>query len=155
MAPMSQRDLLARAPDCAFTDKGHSTRRRTKTAMCHLFAGIPLEKYESETRSVRLSGHATSIRLETAFWQILEGLAADQGMALPKFLTMLYEEVLELHGEARNFTSLLRCTCLIHLDRSALGRASVDGSWAMAAKASTRRHASTGVQPLAAPVRLG
>ncbi|ESR26834.1 ribbon-helix-helix domain-containing protein [Lutibaculum baratangense] len=85
--------------------------------MCHIFAGIAHERYEGETRSVRLSGHATSIRLEAAFWQVLEDLAADQGMTLPKFLSTLHDEVLELHGEVRNFTSLLRCTCLVHLER--------------------------------------
>lgn len=87
--------------------------------MCHLFAGIPHDRYDSETRSVRLSGHATSIRLETAFWQVLEELAADQDMTLAKFLSKLHEEVLELHGEARNFTSHLRCACLVYLDHRA------------------------------------
>lgn len=87
--------------------------------MCQLFAGIPTENYDSETRSVRLSGHATSIRLEAAFWHVLEELAADQAMPLSKFLTTLHDEVSELHGEARNFTSLLRCACLLHLERTA------------------------------------
>ncbi|MBO0906261.1 ribbon-helix-helix domain-containing protein [Jiella sonneratiae] len=102
--------------------------------MCQLFAGIPLEKYDSETRSVRLSGHATSIRLEAAFWDILEDLAEEQDMTLPKFLTTLHDEVLGLHGEARNFTSLLRCTCLIHLERSAKRSDDAARPWPMAAK---------------------
>jgi predicted DNA-binding ribbon-helix-helix protein len=71
-----------------------------------------MAEYESETRSVRLSGYSTSIRLEVMYWRVLEELAAAQGMTLPRFLTVLYEEVLELHGEARNFASLLRCACL-------------------------------------------
>ncbi|KTQ96020.1 arylsulfate sulfotransferase [Aureimonas ureilytica] len=85
--------------------------------MCHLFSGIPLSQYESETRSVRLGGHATSIRLEAVYWRALEELARSQGMTLPRFLTVLYDEVLELHGEARNFTSLLRCVCLQEAER--------------------------------------
>lgn len=85
--------------------------------MCHLFAGISPENYECETRSVRLSGHATSIRLEAVFWRILEDLAHAQDMPLARFLTTLHDEVLELRGETRNFTSLLRCTCLLHLER--------------------------------------
>ena len=92
--------------------------------MCQMFAGIPAGNYESETRSVRLGGHSTSIRLETAFWRILEELAAEQAMPLPKFLTKLHDEVLDLHGEVRNFTSLLRCACLLHLEKTVLaGRA--------------------------------
>ena len=92
--------------------------------MCHLFAGIPTETYRGETRSLRLSGHATSIRLETAFWRILEDLASDQDLPLSKFISTLYDEVMELHGETRNFTSLLRCACLVHLERTGVGRPS-------------------------------
>lgn len=86
--------------------------------MCKIFAGIPRANYESETRSVRLGGHATSIRLEAVYWDHLERLARSQGLTLGRLLTELYDEVLALHGEVRNFTSLLRCVCLLHLERS-------------------------------------
>ena len=86
--------------------------------MCQLFAGLPRDLYESETRSVRLGGHATSLRLERAYWSLLEAVAEGQGLTLGRFLTVLHEEVLELHGEARNFASLLRCVCLTHLERT-------------------------------------
>ena len=36
-------------------------------------------------------------------------------MSLGKLLTKLSQEVLELHGNVHNFASLLRCSCLIHL----------------------------------------
>lgn len=85
--------------------------------MCQIFAGQEPARYTSETRSIRLSGHSTSIRLEAAFWAVLEDIAAREAMSLPQFLSKLHDEVLELHGEARNFTSLLRCTCLIELER--------------------------------------
>ena len=39
--------------------------------MCKIFSKQPVEAYTCQTRSVRLSGHATSIRLEGAFWNIL------------------------------------------------------------------------------------
>ncbi|MBS7541115.1 ribbon-helix-helix domain-containing protein [Ancylobacter lacus] len=83
--------------------------------MCHIFAGQAPETYDSQTRSVRIGGHSTSIRLEAAFWTILEEVAAHQGMSLGKFVTTLHDEVLNLHGEVRNFASLLRCSCLIYL----------------------------------------
>lgn len=86
--------------------------------MCHLFAGIPPENYDGETRSVRLSGHVTSIRLEAAFWRTLDDLAESQGLTLPKFLSKLHDEVLELQGGVKNFTSLLRCACLVHLEHA-------------------------------------
>ncbi|AMB44389.1 MULTISPECIES: ribbon-helix-helix domain-containing protein [Methylobacteriaceae] len=89
--------------------------------MCGLFSNLPSTQYDGETRSVRLGGHSTSIRLETMFWRVLEDLAASQDVSLPRFLTVLYDEVLDRHGEARNFTSLLRCACLTHLELQATG----------------------------------
>ncbi|HUR44121.1 MAG TPA: ribbon-helix-helix domain-containing protein [Aestuariivirga sp.] len=85
--------------------------------MCHIFAGQDPGNYAHETRSVRLMGHATSVRLEAKFWVIVEEIAAGQGMPLARFLTQLYEEALEIHGEVSNFASLLRCCCLNYLAR--------------------------------------
>ena len=86
--------------------------------MCEIFSGLDPSNYACETRSVRLGGHATSLRLERAYWELLERLAAGQSMTLGRFLSELYEEGLDLHGEVRNFASLLRCMCLLHLERS-------------------------------------
>ena len=83
--------------------------------MCRLFAGQDPATYATSTRSVRLGGHATSIRLEAAFWEILDEIAARQGMTTPRFLSTLYDEVLELHGQISNFTSLLRVACVLYL----------------------------------------
>ena len=87
--------------------------------MCHLFAHQAQRDYESQTRSLRMGGHCTSIRLEMSFWDTLEEIAAKEGMSLAKFLTTLHDEVLDHHGEVRNFASLLRCSCLIYRARSA------------------------------------
>jgi predicted DNA-binding ribbon-helix-helix protein len=83
--------------------------------MCQVFAGQDPRGYSYETRSVRLSGHVTSVRLETRFWSVLDDLAKHQHMTLPLFLTTLYDEALEINGEVSNFASLLRCSCLIFL----------------------------------------
>ncbi|MEM8821219.1 MAG: ribbon-helix-helix domain-containing protein, partial [Pseudomonadota bacterium] len=40
--------------------------------MCQIFAGQDPGDYASETRSMRLSGHSTSIRLEVSFWRVLD-----------------------------------------------------------------------------------
>lgn len=83
--------------------------------MCQIFAGQNPRSYECITRSVRLDGHATSIRLEATFWEILDRLAAEQDMTTPRFLSTLYDEVLELNGEVHNFASLLRVSCVLYL----------------------------------------
>ena len=83
--------------------------------MCQIFAGQDPRTYEPETRRLRLNGQSTSIRLERAFWEIIDGIAANEGLSTPAFVSRLHSEVLELRGEARNFTSLLRCACLVRL----------------------------------------
>ncbi len=83
--------------------------------MCKMFAGQSPDLYESHTRSIRLGGHATSIRLEAAYWAMLEEIAAEQGVSLARFLTKLHDEVLDFRGEMTNFTSLLRCACLTYV----------------------------------------
>ncbi len=81
--------------------------------MCHLFASQPPETYAFETRSIRLNGQCTSIRLERVFWTILEQIAASEGQSVPRFISTLHSEVLQLWGEVANFTSHLRCICLL------------------------------------------
>ena len=86
--------------------------------MCQIFAGQDPENYATVTRSLRLNGQSTSIRLESAFWNTLDEIAAAEHLSTAQFISKLHSEVLELHGEAGNFTSLLRCTCLIHRERT-------------------------------------
>src|SRR5207249_11118662 len=88
--------------------------------MCHLFAHQPQRDYESQTRSLRMGGHSTSIRLETSYWDTLEEIAAKEGMSLAKFLTTLHDEVFDHHGEVKNFASLLRCSRRIYRATSAV-----------------------------------
>jgi len=81
--------------------------------MCHLFASQCPDSYAFETRSIRLNGQSTSLRLEKVFWAILEEIAANEGMSVPRFVSTLHREVLLLRGEVPNFTSHLRCICVI------------------------------------------
>lgn len=83
--------------------------------MCQMFAGQDPARYEYVTRRLRLNGQSTSVRLERAFWGIVDQMAAKDGTSTPAFLSKLHSEVLEQHGEASNFSSLLRCACTIHL----------------------------------------
>ena len=83
--------------------------------MCQMFAGQDPARYEYLTRRLRLNGQSTSIRLERAFWGIVDQMAEKDGTSTPAFLSKLHSEVLQQHGEASNFTSLLRCACTIHL----------------------------------------
>lgn len=86
--------------------------------MCQLFAGQARSNYESQTRSLRLNGQSTSIRLENTFWRTLDEIADSEKLSTPQFISKLHSEVMSLHGEANNFSSLLRCTCLVHAERN-------------------------------------
>lgn len=86
--------------------------------MCEVFAGQDPERYASVTRRLRLNGQSTSIRLESAFWDILDQIAARDGVTTPTFISTLHSEVLERQGEPSNFTSLLRCACLRFMEIS-------------------------------------
>jgi len=85
--------------------------------MCRIYAGTDPAHYEPVTRSLRLHGAVTSIRLEARFWAILDEMAQGDGVTTPKFIAKLHDEVLDLHGEVRNFTSLLRVVCAVYLGR--------------------------------------
>ncbi len=84
--------------------------------MCHLFASQSPESYAFETRSIRLNGQSTSIRLEKLFWGILEQLAASEGVSVPRLISTLHGEVLLMWGEVANFTSCLRCMCIVAIE---------------------------------------
>jgi len=85
--------------------------------MCKIFAGQNPEDYQPVTRRLRLNGQSTSIRLEKSFWEIIDGIALHEGLTTPAFVSKLHSEVLELRGEVLNFTSLLRCACLIRQEQ--------------------------------------
>lgn len=85
--------------------------------MCRIYAEQVPDRYALTTRRLRLNGQSTSIRLENTFWHILDEIATGEGMTTPAFMSKLHSEVLELHGEPANFSSVLRCTCLIYMER--------------------------------------
>ena len=86
--------------------------------MCQIFAGQDPDRYQLETRRMRLNGQSTSFRLEKSFWAIVDELALNEKLTTPGFVSKLHSEALEIHGEITNFTSLLRCTCLLHCEMS-------------------------------------
>ena len=85
--------------------------------MCRIYAGTDPSEYEPVSRSLRIHGAVTSIRLEARFWAILDEMAEGERMTTPRFIAKLHDEVLDLHGEVRNFTSLLRVICAVYLGR--------------------------------------
>ncbi len=80
--------------------------------MCQVYAMTDPILYESRSRSVRIHGAITGIRLENLFWQLLSSMAESEGMTTNQLIVKLHEEVSRHRGEVTNFTSFLRVTCL-------------------------------------------
>jgi predicted DNA-binding ribbon-helix-helix protein len=79
--------------------------------MCQIFVQANPMSYEATTRSIRLHGVVSSVRLENLFWDTLEEIAARDGMNVPQLLSKLYDELLEHRGDIPNFSSFLRVCC--------------------------------------------
>jgi predicted DNA-binding ribbon-helix-helix protein len=93
--------------------------------MCCLFRSQNPASYTAETRAIRLHGHATSIRLESAFWDILQEIATKEQMSVARFIGVLNDEVLAHQGEVANLASFLRVTCTHYLRHQDLHAAQV------------------------------
>lgn len=90
--------------------------------MNRLFESPDPAACENQARAIPLHGQVIAIRLEAAFWPILEEIAEAEGMSLPLFLAALHAETVARHGEVPNFGSLLRVSCVQFLTRGAARR---------------------------------
>jgi predicted DNA-binding ribbon-helix-helix protein len=89
--------------------------------MCQVYAKADTILYESRTRSIRVRGVLTTIRLENLFWDVLLEMAAREGLTTNQLVAKLYDELLEERDEVKNFASFLRVCCLRYL-RLIVGR---------------------------------
>lgn len=87
--------------------------------MCYMYASTDPSRYECTTRSVRLQGCVTSVRLENEFWEILEQIASGQQLSTARFISQLHGEVLASRGTVPNLASLLRVACAVHQQNGA------------------------------------
>ncbi|ANS84495.1 ribbon-helix-helix domain-containing protein [Vibrio scophthalmi] len=84
--------------------------------MCEIYSGAEVELFALKSKSVRIDGVVTSVRLEAVFWKVIEDIASESDISVAEFLTRIYNEVIEKRGEVGNFTSLLRVACTTYLN---------------------------------------
>ena len=84
--------------------------------MCQLFIDADPALWTSHTRSFRMDGMVTSVRLEELFWRTLETIGMRDDLTVPQLLHRLYNESLDAEHDVGNFTSFLRVCCLRYLD---------------------------------------
>ena len=85
--------------------------------MCEFFISADPILYESRSRTVRIHGVVTSIRLENLMWDTLSEIASQEGKSTNCLIATLHDEILSRRGEVANFSSFLRVTCLRYLLR--------------------------------------
>lgn len=96
--------------------------------MCRIFVSADPDSYDSRTRSVRLHGVVTSLRLENLYWQVLEEIARRDGLGVVQLIERLYDELVAERGAVGNFSSFLRVSALRYESLIAQGRLPRDAS---------------------------
>ena len=67
------------------------------------------------SRSVRLNGFSTCLRLEQVYWRILERIATANRCSVNAVLSYVDREVHLRHGGGKNFSGLIRVVCVAYL----------------------------------------
>jgi|SRR5579872_1307820 len=83
--------------------------------MCNIYVKADAMQYESRTRSLRIHGVPTTIRMENLFWDVLGEMAARDGQTTNQLIVKLHDELTAYREDAFNFASFLRVCCLRYL----------------------------------------
>ena len=75
------------------------------------------DEWKSATRSIRIDGTVTSVRLENFYWRVLAEIAADEGLQVPQVMTQLSKAAKTGETKHTNFTSFVRVCCGRYLNR--------------------------------------
>lgn len=116
--------------------------------MCEIYVKADPIHYELRTRSIRIHGVVTSIRLENMSWDVLARIALKDGLTTNQLICQLYDEVIRQQGKVSNFCSFLRVSCMRYLsnvagqeEKAAILQGKSDGK---AAVVEPPKHARTG-----------
>ena len=88
--------------------------------MCEIYVKADPIMYELRTRSIRIHGVVTSIRLENLSWDILARIASRDGVTTNQLICQLHDEVIRQQGKVTNFCSFLRVSCMRFLSNVAV-----------------------------------
>lgn len=85
--------------------------------MGHMFnacSTAQISEFVPEKRGFRIHGHSTTVALERAFWNVLEAMAIECNLTLPRLLEYVLDNCLVAHD--KNLSSCLRVICLKYLN---------------------------------------
>ena len=73
-----------------------------------------ISEFIPEKRGFRIHGHSTTVRLERAFWTVLELMASEQNLLLPELIERIHDHCLVAND--KNLASCLRVICLKYIN---------------------------------------
>ena len=73
-----------------------------------------LSEFIPEKRGFRIHGHSTTICLERAFWNVLDDMAKESKLPLPRLVERVHDGCLVAND--KNIASCLRVICLKYLN---------------------------------------
>ena len=82
--------------------------------MFHACTTDQINEFIPEKRSFRIHGHSTTIRLERAFWNVVDAMAEDLGETVPRLIERIIDQCIVAND--RNLASCLRVICLKYLN---------------------------------------
>jgi len=88
-----------------------------ETVLGHMFNACTTDQiaeFIPEKRGFRIHGHSTTIRLELAFWTVLEEMAANEGLSIPDMIEAIHDQCLVAND--KNLASCLRVICLKYIN---------------------------------------
>ncbi|EHR72796.1 arylsulfate sulfotransferase-like protein [Burkholderiales bacterium JOSHI_001] len=85
--------------------------------MCEFFVKADPIAYEQRSRTIRIHGVLTSIRLENMVWDTLAEMAEEEGCTTNHLIVQFHDEIMAHRGEVPNFASFLRVTGMRYLRR--------------------------------------
>lgn len=72
------------------------------------------DEYLPERRSLRIHGHSTTIRLEKAFWTVLDVIAREESITVAELVTRIHDHCQT--ANQKNLASCLRVVCLKYIN---------------------------------------
>ncbi len=101
----------------AYRKKKMSIYLEVDDALEHMFNACTtdqIEEFIPEKRGFRIHGHSTTIRLERAFWNVLEWMAENRGVTLPVLIESIHDQCLIAND--KNLASCLRVISLKYIN---------------------------------------
>lgn len=102
---------MARAVARDFKDTG----RQTQIYDDPFVEDFNMHLAKPHSKSVRLNGLATCLRLEQVYWNILSAIARSNRCSVNAVLSYIDREVHLRYGGVKNFSGLIRVVCVNHL----------------------------------------